>query len=76
MTDVSIPDHFWNDDSEGVIATWLFADGEAVTQGAALAEIMYEKASMELLSPASGTLSILVPVETPIRRGEVVARIR
>jgi pyruvate/2-oxoglutarate dehydrogenase complex dihydrolipoamide acyltransferase (E2) component len=75
MTDVSIPDDFWGDDAEGVIATWLFADGEAVTQGAALAEVMYAKASMELLAPATGILRILVPVETPIRRGEVVARI-
>lgn len=75
MTDVTIPENFWDDDSQGVIATWLFADGETVTEGAALAEVMYEKASMELLAPASGKLAIVVPVEMPVRRGEVVARI-
>jgi pyruvate/2-oxoglutarate dehydrogenase complex dihydrolipoamide acyltransferase (E2) component len=75
MTEVRIPESFWDEDAEGVIATWLFADGETVTQGAVLAEIMYEKASMELVAPASGTLAILTPAETPIRRGQVIARI-
>jgi pyruvate/2-oxoglutarate dehydrogenase complex dihydrolipoamide acyltransferase (E2) component len=75
VTDVRVPESFWDDDAEGVVATWLFADGEAVTRGAALAEIMYEKASMELLAPASGRLSILAPAESPIRRGQVIARI-
>lgn len=75
MTDVRIPEGFWDGDEEGVIATWLFADGETVTAGAPLAEIMYEKASMELTAPASGALAILAPAETPVRRGQVIGRI-
>jgi pyruvate/2-oxoglutarate dehydrogenase complex dihydrolipoamide acyltransferase (E2) component len=75
VTDVKVPQDFWDDDAQGVIATWLFADGEVVVQGAALAEIMYEKASMELLAPASGRLSILEPAQTAIGRGQVIARI-
>lgn len=73
--DVRIPQDLWNDDAEGVIAAWLFADGELVREGAPLAEIMYEKATMELLAPAAGTLSIVAPAETPVRRGQVVARL-
>jgi pyruvate/2-oxoglutarate dehydrogenase complex dihydrolipoamide acyltransferase (E2) component len=73
--DVRIPQDLWNDDAEGVIAAWLFADGELVSEGAPLAEIMYEKATMELLAPASGTLSIVAPAEAPVRRGQVVARL-
>jgi pyruvate/2-oxoglutarate dehydrogenase complex dihydrolipoamide acyltransferase (E2) component len=75
MTEVRIPEQFWDGDEEGVIATWLFADGETVTAGAPLAEIMYEKASMELIAPASGFLAILSPAEGVVRRGQVIARI-
>jgi len=75
MTDVTVPEHFWDDDSEGVVSAWLFVDGERVAAGAPLAEIMYEKASMELLAPASGVLRIVVPVETAIKRGQIIATI-
>lgn len=75
MIDVTVPEHFWDDDSEGVVSAWLFVDGEMVGEGAPLAEIMYEKASMELLAPASGVLRILAPAETAIKRGQVIARI-
>jgi pyruvate/2-oxoglutarate dehydrogenase complex dihydrolipoamide acyltransferase (E2) component len=40
-----------------------------------LAEVMNEKTASELLSPASGRLTILVEAETPVRMGQVVARI-
>lgn len=75
MIDVTVPEHFWDDDSEGVVSAWLFVDGERVDAGAPLAEIMYEKASMELLAPASGVLRIVVPAETAIKRGQIIATI-
>jgi pyruvate/2-oxoglutarate dehydrogenase complex dihydrolipoamide acyltransferase (E2) component len=73
--DVIIPEELWGDDSEGVISAWLFEDGESVSQGGVLAEVMNAKAVMELVAPASGRLSILVAPETPVRRGQIVARI-
>jgi len=73
MTEVTVPDHFWDDDSEGVVSAWLFVDGERVAEGAPLAEIMYEKASMELPAPASGVLRILAPAESAIKRRQVIA---
>jgi pyruvate/2-oxoglutarate dehydrogenase complex dihydrolipoamide acyltransferase (E2) component len=75
MTDVTVPEDFWDDDSEGVVWAWLFADGERVPEGAPLAEIMYAKASMELLAPASGVLRIFTPAESAIKRGQVIASI-
>jgi pyruvate/2-oxoglutarate dehydrogenase complex dihydrolipoamide acyltransferase (E2) component len=75
MTDVTVPEHFWDDDSEGVVSAWLFVDGEIVVAGVPLAEIMYEKASMELLAPANGVLRIVAPAESAIKRGQVIARI-
>jgi pyruvate/2-oxoglutarate dehydrogenase complex dihydrolipoamide acyltransferase (E2) component len=73
--DVVIAEDLWNDEGEGVIATWLFQNGEFVRQGAPLAEVMYEKAGMEIPAPVSGHLTILVDPETPVRKGQVIARI-
>jgi len=73
--DVVIPADLWGEDGEGVIATWLFRNGEQVDEGAPLAEVMYEKASMEIAAPASGTLVILLGAESPVTRGQLIARI-
>ena len=75
ITDVVIPADLWGEDGEGVIATWLFRSGEQVTEGAVLAEVMYEKAGMEILAPASGTLLIVVAAEAAVIQGQLIARI-
>jgi pyruvate/2-oxoglutarate dehydrogenase complex dihydrolipoamide acyltransferase (E2) component len=46
-----------------------------VAAGDVLAEVMNEKAAAELVAPASGRLTILVQAESPVRSGQVVARI-
>ena len=76
MTNVSIPPDLWDDDREAVVSTWFFKDGERVQEGDVLGEVMIEKATSELIAPASGTLSILVPAESPVRKGQVVAQVR
>jgi pyruvate/2-oxoglutarate dehydrogenase complex dihydrolipoamide acyltransferase (E2) component len=73
--EVRIPEDLWADDGEGVVATWLFADGERVAEGSVLAEVMYEKTSTEILAPAAGTLCIVVAAEVPVRKGQVIARV-
>ena len=73
--DVIIPADLWGEDGEAVIATWLFKSGELVSPGAVLAEVMYEKASMEVISPGAGRLTILVAAESPVRQGQLIARI-
>jgi pyruvate/2-oxoglutarate dehydrogenase complex dihydrolipoamide acyltransferase (E2) component len=75
MTDVSIPEEIVGEGAEGAISLWLFQDGETVAAGDVLAEVMNEKAAAELVAPASGRLTILVPPETPVRKGQIVARI-
>jgi len=70
-----IPMDLWDEEGEGVIATWLCKTGERVDEGAALAEVMYEKASMEIAAPASGRLLILIEAEAPVHRGQLIARI-
>lgn len=46
---------------EFALEEWLKADGDVVSQGEVLAYVETEKARIEVLSPASGTLSVLVP---------------
>jgi pyruvate/2-oxoglutarate dehydrogenase complex dihydrolipoamide acyltransferase (E2) component len=75
MTDVSIPEEIIGEGAEGAISVWLFQDGETVAVGDVLAEVMTGKAAAELVAPASGRLTILVRPETPVRKGQVVARI-
>ncbi len=76
IVEVAIPQDAWAAGEEGVVATWLVRDGERVEPGAILAELMYEKTSIEVTAPAAGTLSILVPAEIPVRGGQVIARIQ
>jgi len=75
MTDVVIPSGLWSADDEAAISAWLYADGDAVAEGAIIAEIMVEKSSFELIAPVSGILRIEVAAETPVRAGALAARI-
>lgn len=75
MTDVTIPTGLWNADDEAAISAWLYADGDAVAEGAIIAEIMVEKSSYELIAAATGTLQILIAAEIPVHAGAVAARI-
>ena len=55
--------------SEARVAAWLKAVGDTVAVGEPIAEIETEKATVELESPAAGTLAeILVPAgeEAPV----------
>lgn len=65
-TPILIPPDLWDDDSPGVISTWLFDDGDTVTEGAVVAELMNEKVSFEITAPATGRLAIEVPAETEV----------
>lgn len=75
MTDVTIPTGLWSADDEAAISAWLYADGDAVAEGAIIAEIMVEKSSYELIAAATGTLQILIAAEVPVHAGAVAARI-
>jgi pyruvate/2-oxoglutarate dehydrogenase complex dihydrolipoamide acyltransferase (E2) component len=75
MTDVTIPDDAWPGDEEGTIASWLYSTGDEILRDVVIAEVMIEKAVLELHAPVAGRLVIVVPAETAIRRGQVVARI-
>ena len=75
MTDVRVPCDLWPEDDKAESIVWLFADGAAVIEGDLIAEILVEKATLELYAPASGTLRIGVDAEHAIDRGQLVASI-
>lgn len=75
MLDIAIPEDFWDDDSEGSISSWFFANGDRIEEGDLLAEVMNEKVASELYAPGAGVLEILVQAEEPVRKGQVVAKI-
>jgi pyruvate/2-oxoglutarate dehydrogenase complex dihydrolipoamide acyltransferase (E2) component len=75
MVDVTIPQEFWDDDSQGSISSWFFSEGDLVEKGDLIAEVTNEKAASELLAPAAGRLRIVIAAEVPVRRGQLVARI-
>jgi pyruvate/2-oxoglutarate dehydrogenase complex dihydrolipoamide acyltransferase (E2) component len=75
MTDITVPDDLWDSEDEGVIFSWVYADGALVEAGKLVAELTVEKAQLELPAPASGRLRILAPAETVVRKGAIIGRI-
>jgi 2-oxoglutarate dehydrogenase E2 component (dihydrolipoamide succinyltransferase) len=61
--------------TEVTIAQWLKKNGDWVKEDQPLCEIESEKATVELPSPLSGTLEILVNAGESIKIGAVVAKI-
>ncbi len=75
MTDITVPGDLWDTEDEGVILTWIYASGATVEKGNVLAELMVEKAQLEIVAPASGKLTILAPADTVVRKGTVIGKI-
>ncbi|MFC7237364.1 lipoyl domain-containing protein [Saliphagus sp. GCM10025317] len=71
---------FWPDDAEdvdeAVVATWFVREGASVEEGDTLCEIQIEKVSIDVSSPAAGTLAeISVGENEEFRRGDSLGRI-
>ncbi len=62
------------DMEEGIIARWLKNEGDTVNKGELIAEIETDKASVEVESPASGTiLKLFYSEETGVECGKPIA---
>ena len=73
--DIVVPSGLWDADSTGVLATWFFDDGDLVSQGAVVAEVMSEKVSFEVLAPLDGILETGLTIESEVQGGDVIGRI-
>jgi pyruvate dehydrogenase E2 component (dihydrolipoamide acetyltransferase) len=59
--------------TEGELTKWLLPDGDAVSEGDVVAEILTDKVEMEVEAPSSGTLSILVGEGSTVAVGTPIA---
>lgn len=75
MTDIKVATGCWNDDETGALSTWFVKNGEQVTEGDLIGELMSDKVTFEVLAPASGPITLLVEAEQEVRIGETLARI-
>ena len=75
MTNVIVPVDLWDEDIEGALSVWLVENGDVVSQGDVLCEVMVEKSTVEVISPAAGKITLLVKSETPVKKGGVIASI-
>jgi len=62
-------------ETEGVLATWFVAEGEAVAADQLLAEVQVDKVSAEVPAPVAGTVHLLVAEDDPVIQGRPIARI-
>lgn len=74
MTEVRVPLDLWAEDDKAESIVWLFPNGAEVNEGDLIAEILVEKATMELYAPATGTLRIGIGADV-IDRGQLLASI-
>src|SRR4051794_31585315 len=61
--------------TEGTLSRWLKANGAVVRANEPVCELETDKATTEVMAPASGTLAITVPEGQKVAIGAVVGRI-
>jgi pyruvate/2-oxoglutarate dehydrogenase complex dihydrolipoamide acyltransferase (E2) component len=62
-------------EATGVLSRWYVREGEVVTQDQVVAEVMIDKVAADVLAPAAGTVHVLVPEDTEVSQGAVIATI-
>jgi pyruvate/2-oxoglutarate dehydrogenase complex dihydrolipoamide acyltransferase (E2) component len=62
-------------EGDGVLATWLVADGDVVAEGQLIGEVMVEKVSADVTAPTSGQVQLLVAEEAVVRQGQPIATV-
>ncbi|MBS1673313.1 MAG: biotin attachment protein [Actinobacteria bacterium] len=75
MSDVTFPEMSSDPAATGVIVTWFASEGEQVEPDDLLAEVAMDKVDQEIHAVRSGILRIVVPEETEVAQGSVIARI-
>ncbi len=72
MIDIVVTSEQLSGANEASIVTWLFTDGTNVKKDEVVCEVMVEKTQFDVLAPADGKLTIVVPegqifsAETPL----------
>ncbi len=62
--------------SEITVAVWLKSPGDAIHAGEVIAEVLTDKVNVEIASPATGVLEVILVEEgKTVVEGEVLARV-
>jgi 2-oxoglutarate dehydrogenase E2 component (dihydrolipoamide succinyltransferase) len=61
--------------TQGILSSWLKAEGDHVEEGSDLFELETDKATVTVPAPATGSLSISVPAGTEVTIGQVVGAV-
>lgn len=72
MTAISVPYDLWEEDLEGVVSTWFYDDGDTVSAGDVVAELLVEKVQYEVCAPCDGVLRIQVNADDTVNKGDVI----
>ena len=76
MIEVRVPETILGGpDKTASVVVWLYADGAQVREGDTLAELLVEKVSFDVESPAGGVLRLHAEPETPLEQGALLATI-
>lgn len=75
MSDVLFPSMSDAADATGVIVTWFVETGDDVAEDALIAEVAMDKVDQEVMAPASGVITLLVPEEQEVPQGSTIATI-
>jgi pyruvate/2-oxoglutarate dehydrogenase complex dihydrolipoamide acyltransferase (E2) component len=80
VTDVVLPDAFWEEvepGTEALVDQWLVAEGDNVRAGQVLAKVVLVKTNLEVTAPADGVVDrILVAAEQTFAKGRALATLR
>lgn len=60
---------------EGILTSWLVADGQPVTEGQPIYALELEKSTMDVESPAAGVLKHIGTAGTTYKVGDVIGEI-
>lgn len=55
--------------------TWFVETGDEVAEDALIAEVAMDKVDQEVMAPASGVITLLVPEEQEVPQGSTIATI-
>ena len=61
--------------TEGTVVKWLKSDGEIVKKGEEVVEIMTDKVTTAIESPADGILQILIEEDNTVPPGTVIGEV-
>ena len=77
MSYVHVPTELWTTSlmPEGILERWLVEDGSRVAAGQALACIRIQDSLHEVMSPASGRITAMLPTNSVVDPGASIAEL-